>query len=899
MRRLQKLQEHPDRASYIAGVSSRRGPIMWLVLSGCFLIGAIAVGTVMAASTFRDRAIQSEKRNLQNTVLLLSRHFDQRLDDFGDALRDALIEIHPLNGIDADVFKKMTSTLGVHNALRARASKSSDIAGINVFSADGDLINSSEAWPVSSLNVAEKKYFADLKSDSIITTRMEVIKEQFTDRWTIVVARRISDRDGKFLGIVSRGMDPYSIEFFFKSVALSPGSSIGLFHSDGTLLARYPFVDGMMGRSYENSPVHREILSKSPLGTIELTSPIDSLTRVAAAQRLDRFPASIIATTTTESALAEWRDQTKLLAIVATLVAFVIAITISLIVRQLARQHRIARQQLETALNNITQGLMLYDASSRVVLFNQRYIEMYGLSLSVIRPGRVFRDVMKHRKQTGSFEGDPEAFCDLVLKNVREKRLTHRILKTKDGRSIRMVNQPLQNGGWVTTHEDISELQSSEQRVAHLAHYDALTGLPNRTLFRERLETDIKQTSRGDQFALLYIDVDQFKEINDSLGHSVGDDFLKLLAERLKDCASKADFVARLGGDEFALIQTSIQDSTDVIELVTKIHASIREPFNCGGHQLSIDASIGIAMAPQDGSDIDQLIKHADLAMYEAKSSGRRTFRFFEPEMDEKAKAHREMAIDLREAIHHEAFEIHYQPVVDILSSEIRGCEALLRWNHPVKGAISPADFIPVAEDTGLISELGEWVLLNACKEAASWPKHIKLAVNVSPVQFKSQTLALAVVKALAVSGLSANRLELEITEAVLISNDEEALATLHQLRTLGVHIALDDFGIGYSSLSYLQRFPFDKIKIDRSFVKDLAGTNGSSSIVQAVVTIAAARSMVTTAEGVETKQQLDLLRSLGCTQMQGWLFSAAKPASEVRSLLWDIPLERASSGRA
>ncbi len=257
-------------------------------------------------------------------------------------------------------------------------------------------------------------------------------------------------------------------------------------------------------------------------------------------------------------------------------------------------------------------------------------------------------------------------------------------------------------------------------------------------------------------------------------------------------------------------------------------------------------------------------------------------YRFFEPQMDAKARAHRELEIDLREAIRDVAFDLYYQPVVDILSNEICGCEALLRWNHPVKGVISPADFIPVAEDTGLITELGEWVLLTACTEASTWPKHIKIAVNVSPVQFKSQSLSLRVMNALAVSGLSAARLELEITEAVLIRDDEAALATLHRLRAIGVRIALDDFGIGYSSLSYLRRFPFDKIKIDRTFIADLP-ERGSSSIVQAVVTIANARNMVTTAEGVETKQQLDQLRALGCTQMQGWLFSAARPASEVR----------------
>jgi diguanylate cyclase (GGDEF)-like protein len=597
--------------------------------------------------------------------------------------------------------------------------------------------------------------------------------------------------------------------------------------------------------------------------------------------------------------IAEWREPTRLLIGAAGLTAFVIVIVLFLMFNRLLRLHRSAGSQLDTALNNMTQGLMQYDSASRIVLFNRRYIEMYGLSLDVIRPGRLFRDVMVHRKATGSFAGDPNEFCDTVLKNVSEMRLTRTILTTKSGRLFQIVNQPLPDGGWVATHEDVTELKRSRQQVERLAHYDALTDLPNRALFRERLQHEIKRIYIGKQFALLYIDIDEFKEINDSYGHPVGDEFLKALAERLKACVTETDFIARLGGDEFAIIQTAISGPADVMDLVARLYATIREPVLCSGHHLSSDASVGIAMAPADGSEIDELIKNADLAMYDAKSSGRRTFRFFEARMDAKARARRELALDLREAIRADGFEIHYQPLVDIRSSEVTGCEALLRWNHPVRGPVSPTEFIAVAEETGLITELGEWVLRHACIEAASWPDHVKLAVNVSPLQFKSQTLALRVVQALAESGLPAHRLELEITEAVLIRDDEAALAILHQLRAIGVRIALDDFGTGYSSLSYLRRFPFDKIKIDRSFIKDLSEADGSSSIVQAVVTIADARNIVTTAEGVETQQQLELLKSLGCTQMQGWLFSAAKPAAEIRQLLAEGRADMASRERA
>ena len=405
--------------------------------------------------------------------------------------------------------------------------------------------------------------------------------------------------------------------------------------------------------------------------------------------------------------------------------------------------------------------------------------------------------------------------------------MTNSVIDTQDGRSIQIVNQPLANGGWVATQEDITERRRAEKQITHLAHYDALTDLPNRVLFREQLERELERTRRGEQLAVLYIDIDEFKSVNDSLGHPVGDELLKAVACRLRGCVRETDFVARLGGDEFAIVQTGVKQPSDVLELVNRFYASIREPYECLGHQVRTDASIGIAMAPDDGTSLDQLLKSADLAMYGAKADGRRTYRFFEPEMDARVKARRTLELDIRQAIADEAFELRYQPVVDLASNEIVGCEALLRWHHPVRGMISPADFIPIAEETGLIVEIGDWVLATACAEATHWPAGIKLAVNVSPVQFKSHAFSLKVANALASSGLSASRLELEITEAVLIRDDEAARAMLQHLRAIGVRIALDDFGTGYSSLSYLKRFPFDKIKIDRSFVNDLAGCRG------------------------------------------------------------------------
>jgi diguanylate cyclase (GGDEF)-like protein len=435
--------------------------------------------------------------------------------------------------------------------------------------------------------------------------------------------------------------------------------------------------------------------------------------------------------------------------------------------------------------------------------------------------------------------------------------------------------------GWVETFEDITERRQAEEKIAYMARHDGLTDLANRLLFREHLENAIAGLGRSKGFAVLYLDLDHFKYVNDTLGHDGGDRVLQIAAARLCDVVRETDVVARCGGDEFAILQEESNQPAAATALARRLVEVMNAPMMLDGTQAPIGVSVGIALAPTDGADADQLLKNADMALYRAKSDGRGTYRFFEPEMDAQMQARRSLELDLRAAIVNGEFELYYQPIIDMTSNEVTSFEALLRWLHPTRGLVGPLEFIPLAEETGLIVPIGEWVLREACAQAARWPEHVHVAVNLSPTQFRKGDLVTLVMSALSASGVAPHRLELEITETALLQDSDATLATLHRLRSLGVAISMDDFGTGYSSLSYLRKFPFDKIKIDQSFIRDLGDGSDSLAIVRAVTGLGSSLGMATIAEGVETSEQLKRLRAEGCTKAQGFLFGAPKPADE------------------
>ncbi len=557
----------------------------------------------------------------------------------------------------------------------------------------------------------------------------------------------------------------------------------------------------------------------------------------------------------------------------------------------------------DTALNTMLQGMVVWSPEQRVQLVNDQFFAVYGLPPGSIGPGATVREVVQTVVGLGLYpDRDPEAICAEIIERLTSRRSTQIELEVRTGRRVRIAYEPMANGGTVVTFEDVTEKRRNEEQIAFMAHHDALTGLPNRVLLREHMDASVVQLAEGHQFAVLCLDLDHFKQVNDTLGHAAGDELLRLVAGRLRHCVRDHDVVARVGGDEFAILLAGLDgDSAPAASLAARLVESIGAPYELIGRNIVIGTSIGIALS-EPGVAGAEFLKRADVALYRAKAE-RGTFAFYEPAMDAHLQARHELEADLRRAVQCGEFELYYQPLYNLAEDRVTGFEALVRWNSPTRGQVSPADFIPLAEQTGLIVPIGEWVLRTACTEAATWPPHVGVAVNLSPVQVKNKRLMMMVREALEATSLPAERLELEITEAVLLQETETVMSLLHNLHDLGVRISMDDFGTGYSSLNYLLRFPFDKIKIDRSFISALreapgdaegatptaetllASARNAAIIVRTIIGLGTNLGVSTLAEGVETAEQFARIRAKGCTEVQGYFLSRPRPASEIEAL--------------
>lgn len=551
---------------------------------------------------------------------------------------------------------------------------------------------------------------------------------------------------------------------------------------------------------------------------------------------------------------------------------------------------------LELALNNMARGLSMFDANQRLIVCNRMYEELYDLPQHLTRPGTTLADLVRnHVKREAGLDNAQErkkqrAWIEHhVAALARGETFTH-TQHLKSGRIVLVTNKPLEGGGWVDIQEDITERRQAEQKIHWLARHDPLTEIANRLQFHEALDEALRNLAPNQTLALHWIDLDGFKAVNDTLGHPVGDALLKSVAKSLKRAVRKNDIVARLGGDEFAVLQSAsrVARKADAERMAQRLLKEICKPHDLGGQQVSCSASIGIAFAPLHGQTTEQLLKAADLALYKAKAGGKGIAYLYDPDIADDANSRYELQSDLRGALDQNQLELYYQPLVDTENRDVIAFEALLRWHHPLRGMIAPTDFIPIAEETGLIVEIGEWALIRACQEAVKWPDTIRVSVNLSPIQFERGNLYQAVINALRISGLAPHRLELEITEGVLLRDEINTRAILHNLRTLGARIALDDFGTAYASLSYLRSFPFDKIKIDRSFVRDLdvGKRKDCEAIIQAVAGLGRQMQISTVAEGIETLDQAQTVTAAGCNELQGFFFSHPVPGSDVDKVL-------------
>jgi diguanylate cyclase (GGDEF)-like protein len=1001
--------------------SANARPILLLVL-GCIVVAtAVTVTAVLVLSNLRDRAIADSERELQNTALILAAQTDRAFQAVDLVESSVLERMQSLGIVSSEDFDRGMSTYDTHVVLKEKLTGLPHIDVVALVNSHGTLINYSRGWPVPHNDLSDRAYFDRLKSDSQLTLFVsEPIRNRGTGTWTIYLVRKVTAPSGEFLGVILGGMQLQNFEDFYQSIALGDTSAINLFRRDGVLLARYPHVDPSIGRSFAGSNVFSKILAHADRGISRQKSGVDQEERLIAAEVVAHYPVVVTATKTVAAVLSEWRAEAK----------YLIGLTVALVVViggtgvAMVRRFREQSKRLDTALNNMSHGLAMFDSQQRLLVANRRYIELYRLPPDQVKAGCTLQRLIELRAEAGTCIGEPRQHVREILDSLtasqlgstiarelpdgrsiavtlastfnggwvatfeditERKRAEREILERKaelerlnaqfdvclnnmthgltmydgarrlivcnaryaemygvppeltkpgttyrqilegrikektspdqavtevtryrglarsflreldDGRIIAVSHRPLADGGWVGVHEDITERQRVEAQLDFMAHHDPLTELPNRAAFNRTLATFLHRAKQENgKFALLSIDLDRFKEINDVFGHDVGDGLLRAVAQRLTVAATGA-FLARLGGDEFVVISAQEPQPAAAETLAERLQSALATEIVVGEQTLRIGLSLGVALFPDDGEDAASILANSDAALYRAKTDGRSSIRFFDATVDQRLRDCRALQHDLRAAIEQRQILIHYQPQARIDGS-IVGFEALVRWQHPLRGMIAPGAFISVAEESGLIIPLGEGILREACREAASWSRRLAIAVNLSPVQFRHGDLASTVHSILLETGLSPDRLELEITEGVLIDDFSRAISILRRLKNLGVKIAMDDFGTGYSSLSYLQKFPFDKIKIDRSFVSNVQANPQSATIIRAVIGLGRGLNLPIVAEGVETQGELDFLTQEACDEIQGYLVGRPAPIDTYAHLVGRRPLPNISA---
>jgi diguanylate cyclase (GGDEF)-like protein len=793
---------------------------------------------------------------------------------------------------------RYATTEAVHQALRRLQQSSPVLVRLGWTNAAGDVEAHSYEGTPPRQNIAQLPHFIAQRDNAAGGLFIAPpFRSAATGNWITAASRRLNNPDGSFAGVLTAAIDPSYFASTYRSIRLDNGGAAVLIHRDGPILAREPPAADAIGKNFSGGPLLSRFLPHDDAGSFTGRSVVDGLDRIVGYKAVPGLPLVVAVSYDRAAVLAPFYQHLYEFAPMAALLAAIIVLG-TLLLAKLNLRLAAKSNLLELTLENMSQGLCMFDRNQRLVVCNRHYAQMYCLAPEQTAPGTTLHSILEARVAAGQSPADAQEYIEKRLAEVARPEPYYAVNHLRDGRVIAVMHQPKPGGGWVAIHQDITAQKRVEAEVAHMARHDSLTGLANRTLFMEKIDEALARLRRGgERFSVFMIDVDRFKAVNDSLGHPIGDALLKAVARRLRAAIGERDTVARFGGDEFAILQPLAANHKEgAAALATRIIAAINEPYDLDGYKAAIGASIGIALAPGDGASADELLKNADLALYRVKSAGRNGFRFFEAKMESEARSRHALENDLRAGIERGEFELHYQTIVAFATRRVCGAEALVRWRHPELGIIAPDRFIPIAEETGLIVGLGEWIIRRACAEAADWPAHIKLAINLSPLQFGRSNLAAIISGALADAGLAPERLELEITESVLLQQNEDNLATLHRLKRLGISVVLDDFGTGYSSLTYLHMFPFDKIKIDKSFVHKLSSSAECAAIVCAVIGLGGSLGIDTVAEGVETQEQFALLRVAGCSQAQGYLFSRPVPAGKLDFAVAEVQrIERAA----
>ncbi len=759
-----------------------------------------------------------------------------------------------------------------------------------VIDANGYLVASDRGpQPPPPLDLSDREHFrVHINALDDVVDISKPVLGRVSKQWSVQVTRRLNNPDGTFGGVIVASLDPEHFSSFYRSIDVGSGGAVTLVGIDGIVRASGGVKAEKLGARLSEPKLIEQVLHKRA-ATIGYREASTATPRIASTRWVDGYALAVVVGTDEYQPSLGWKRNPNIYyAGAAVLTLLVLAALSAIVLRSLRladkeRELRLKRLQHEATLENITQGILMVDAKGEIGFMNSRLGELLGLDSGYTRGRHSYRELVEHLDERGEFgRRIGSDLLDFIRFPDQRDIIPHYERERPDGTVLEVRTTQLPEGGFVRTLTDITGRRRAEAKVLQLARHDALTGLSNRAVFRQQLEEAALLTAAGRSFAVLMIDLDRFKPVNDTHGHAVGDLLLKLVAERLRATVRSGDIIGRLGGDEFAVIQMGANQIEQAESLARRITRELCQPYSIDGQTITIGASVGISLAPLHGKLGQDLLHAADLALYSVKALSRGSYAVFNNKMHEEHCARRKLEEDLRRALDEGQFELHYQPILSIGDNQVTAYEALIRWRHPERGNVPPLEFIPLAEETGLIGPIGAWVLQTACNDISQREGNARVAINLSPVQFRDNHLVDMVVAALNSSGLSPCRLEIEITESALLQDCQLTQRHLNDLRELGVHITMDDFGTGYSSLSYLMSYPIQSLKIDRSFVNGLGENANRAAIVKTITTLAMSLGLSTTAEGVETEQQLELLRDLGCTEAQGYYFSKPKPAAEI-----------------